>query len=54
MNVKKRYLIERKREGRGIYLFPILFFFCVIPFYMSQYSEREKETLTLDSTPGQV
>lgn len=54
MKVKKRYLRESKREGRGIYLLPLLFFFCFIPFYMSQYSEREKETLMLDSTPGQV
>ena len=54
MNVKKRYRRERKREGRGMYLLPLLFFFCMIPFYMSGYSEREKETLILDSTPGQV
>lgn len=54
MKVKKRYLIERKREGRGIYLLPLLFFFCFIPFYMSRYSEREKETLILEATPGQV
>ena len=54
MNVKKRYRRERKREGRGMYLLPLLFFFCVIPFYMSGYSEREKETLILESTPGQV
>ena len=52
--MKKRYLRERKREGGGIYLLPLLFFFCFIPLYMSQYSEREKETLMLDSTPGQV
>ena len=35
-------------------LIPLLFFFCMIPFLMSRYSEREKETLMLDTTAGQV
>lgn len=35
-------------------LIPLLFFFCMIPFLMSRYSEREKETLMLDTAAGQV
>ena len=39
--VKKGY--ERERKRRGYYFIPLLFFFCFLPFFMSRYSEKEKD-----------
>ena len=52
--MKSRYRKERKREGRGHYILPLLFFFCLFPVFMSQYSEREQEELVIENPPGQV
>lgn len=51
---KRRDRIEEQRKGRGHYFLPLLFFFCLFPFLMSGFSGREKETITLENTPGQV
>ena len=50
--VKKGY--ERERKRRGYYFVPLLFFFCFLPFFMSRYSEKEKDTLVSKNLPGQV
>ena len=50
--VKKGY--RRERQRRGYYFMPLLFFFCIFPFFMSRYSEKEKDALASETLPGQV
>ena len=54
MIVKKRYKRVEQRERRGYFFVPLLFFFCFLPFFMSQYSEMEKTNMSLETPPGQV
>ena len=50
--IKKGY--RREPQRRGYYFMPLLFFFCIFPFFMSRYSEKEKDALASETLPGQV
>lgn len=52
--MRQRYRIERKRERRGYVFMPLLFFFCIFPFFMRGFSEMQTADLALEDAPGQV